>query len=151
MLGADLPRRIMIAIVQCFQCDTYLQPVGLGRSLCCVLKSGIHYLSWLCDSRSPIVQAHIFSFCLPHILTAQAPNLDSLYGYLTSSSFRYHNCFFFLVGTCSTQTCFARSFMNFRTNRGSQSSLATPKSLQHRIMALDLHPSVAVGMPSGEK
>jgi hypothetical protein len=32
-----------------------------------------------------------------------------------------------------------------------QSSLATPKSLQHRINALLLHASVAVGMPEGSK
>ena len=80
-----------------------------------------------------------------------APNLDSLKGYLNSSSFLNHTCFFFLVTTCSAQTCFAFSFMNFRIYRGSHNSLATPRSLQQRIRAFDLHPSVAVGMPSGEK
>lgn len=80
-----------------------------------------------------------------------APYFDSLYGYLTSSSFLSHICFFFLDGTCSTQTCFEFSFMNRRMNLGSHSSLATPKSLQHRIRAFDLQPSVAVGIPSGEK
>ena len=82
---------------------------------------------------------------------SQAPNLDSLYGYLTSSSFLNHICFFFFVGTCSTHICFASAFMNFLIYLGSQSSEATPRSLQQRIRALDLHPSVAVGMPSGEK
>jgi hypothetical protein len=80
-----------------------------------------------------------------------APNLDSLNGYLTSSSFLSQICFFFLLIMCSTQTCFAFSFMNFRMYRGSQSSLATPRSLQHRMRALDLQPSVAVGIPSGSK
>lgn len=32
-----------------------------------------------------------------------------------------------------------------------QSSLAIPKSLQHRIRALLLHPSAAVGIPDGSK
>lgn len=32
-----------------------------------------------------------------------------------------------------------------------QSSLAIPRSLQHRIKALLLQPSVAVGMPEGSK
>lgn len=80
-----------------------------------------------------------------------ATNFDSLNGYLGSSSFRSHICFFFFVGTCSTQICFAWSFMNFRLYRGSHSSLATPRSLQQRIRAFDLQPSVAVGIPSGEK
>jgi hypothetical protein len=80
-----------------------------------------------------------------------APYLDSLNGYLSSSSFLNHTCFFFFVTTCSAQTCFTFSFMNLRMYRGSHSSLATPRSLQQRISAFDLHPSVAVGMPAGEK
>jgi hypothetical protein len=32
-----------------------------------------------------------------------------------------------------------------------QSSLATPRSLQHLMSAFDLHPSVAVGTPDGSK
>ena len=80
-----------------------------------------------------------------------APNFDSLNGYLTSSSFLIQICFFFFEGTCSTQTCFALSFINVLMYRGSHNSLATPRSLQQRINAFDLQPSVAVGMPSGEK
>jgi hypothetical protein len=53
--------------------------------------------------------------------------------------------------TCSTHTSLVSFPVNSRINRGSQSSLAMPKSLQHRMSALDLHPSVAVGMPSGSK
>jgi hypothetical protein len=75
----------------------------------------------------------------------------SLNGYLTSSSFLIQICFLFFVTACSTHTCFACCFMNVLIYLGSQSSLATPRSLQHRINAFDLQPSVAVGMPSGEK
>ena len=86
-----------------------------------------------------------------HSRLLYAPYFDSLKGYLGSSSFLNHICFFFSDGTCSTQICFAFSFMNTLMYRGSHSSLATPRSLQQRISAFDLHPSVAVGMPSGEK
>jgi hypothetical protein len=41
--------------------------------------------------------------------------------------------------------------VNSLMKRGSQSSDAMPRSLQHRIKALDLQPSVAVGIPSGSK
>jgi hypothetical protein len=41
--------------------------------------------------------------------------------------------------------------LNLRIQRGSHSSLAMPRSLQHRTSALDRQPSVAVGMPSGLK
>jgi hypothetical protein len=77
--------------------------------------------------------------------------LTSLKGYLTWSSFRTTIFFFFFVLTCSTHTSLVSFPVNSRINRGSQSSLAMPKSLQHRMSALDLHPSVAVGMPSGSK
>ena len=79
------------------------------------------------------------------------PNPLAFQGYLNSSSLRNHSCFFFLVVACSAHTCLAYSFMNLRMYLGSHSSLATPRSLQHRISALLLQPSVAVGMPSGEK
>jgi hypothetical protein len=58
---------------------------------------------------------------------------------------------FFLVGTCSANTSTQYSFLNSRMNRGSHSSLATPRSLQQRIRALLLHASVAVGIPEGSK
>jgi hypothetical protein len=77
--------------------------------------------------------------------------LVCLKGYLTASSFLSTIFFFFLVVTCSTHTSFVISVVNFRMNRGSHSSDAIPRSLQHRIRALDLQPSVAVGMPSGSK
>ena len=58
---------------------------------------------------------------------------------------------FFLEGTCSAYTSTQYSFLNSRMNRGSHSSLATPRSLQQRIRALLLHASVAVGIPEGSK
>lgn len=75
----------------------------------------------------------------------------SLYGYLTTSSFLLTIFLFFFVVTCSTQTSVVMSVKHFLINRGSQSSDAIPRSLQHRIRALDLQPSVAVGIPSGSK
>ena len=80
-----------------------------------------------------------------------APILLSLKGYLTASSFLMTIFLFFLVATCSTHTSLVYLLLNSRINLGSHSSLAIPKSLQHRIRAFDLHPSVAVGMPSGSK
>ena len=59
--------------------------------------------------------------------------------------------YFFLVGRCSANTSTQCWDLNSRMNRGSHSSLATPKSLQHRMSALLLHASVAVGMPEGSK
>jgi hypothetical protein len=38
-----------------------------------------------------------------------------------------------------------------KLRKTNQSSLAIPRSLQHRINALLLHPSVAVGIPDGSK
>lgn len=58
---------------------------------------------------------------------------------------------FFLVARCSANTSTQCWDLNSRMNRGSHNSLATPKSLQHRISALLLHASVAVGMPEGSK
>lgn len=75
----------------------------------------------------------------------------SLNGYLITSSFLIQCFRLFFVTTCSTIVSFAISAKNLRMNRGSQSSEAIPKSLQHRIRAFDLQPSVAVGMPSGSK
>jgi len=77
--------------------------------------------------------------------------LVSLKGYLTVSSLRITIFFFFLVVTCSTHISLVISFANVRINLGSQSSEAIPRSLQQRIRAFDLQPSVAVGMPSGSK
>ena len=76
----------------------------------------------------------------------------SLNGYGTFlTSLRITMSFLFFVVTCSTHTCLLYSAMNLRMKTGSHSSLAIPKSLQQRMSALDLHPSVAVGMPSGSK
>jgi hypothetical protein len=58
---------------------------------------------------------------------------------------------FLLEGTCSAYTSTQYSFLNSRMNRGSHSSLATPRSLQQRISALLLQASVAVGIPEGSK
>jgi hypothetical protein len=69
----------------------------------------------------------------------------------TSTSLRMKIFFFLLLVICSTHTSLLCCALNLRINTGSQSSLAMPRSLQHRINALDLHPSVAVGMPSGSK
>lgn len=75
----------------------------------------------------------------------------SLNGYLNSSSFLI-KCFrLFFVTWCSTIISLPISDMNFLMKRGSHSSDAIPRSLQHRINAFDLQPSVAVGMPSGSK
>lgn len=77
--------------------------------------------------------------------------LVSLKGYLTVSSFLSHIFFRFFVIWCSTNTSLTCSFMNLWMYLGSHNSLATPRSLQHRIIALDLQPSAAVGIPSGLK
>ena len=77
--------------------------------------------------------------------------LTTWYGYTGSVSFSVQICLRFLVPTCSTQISFAYFFLNSRMNRGSHSSDAMPKSLQHRSSALDLHPSPAVGIVSSEK
>lgn len=75
----------------------------------------------------------------------------SLKGYFNSSSFLIKCFLLFFVMTCSTINSLAISFMYLRMNRGSQSSEAIPRSLQQRIRAFDLQPSVAVGMPSASK
>lgn len=79
------------------------------------------------------------------------PPPTSLKGHFTSSSLRIQCFRRFLVVRCSTIVSRASSLRNFLMNRGSHNSLAMPRSLQHRIRALDLQPSVAVGMPSGSK
>jgi len=59
--------------------------------------------------------------------------------------------YFVFCLACSTHTstqCFA---LNSLIKVGSHSSLAMPRSLQHRIRALDLQASVAVGMPDSSK
>ena len=85
-------------------------------------------------------------------LTSYEPKpLVSLNGCLTVSSFLIHIFFLFLVTVCSTQISLAFVATNLRINLGSQSSLATPRSLQQRIKALDLQPSAEVGIPSGVK
>lgn len=68
-----------------------------------------------------------------------------------SSSDRKRQTYFFLVGTCSANTSTQYFALNSRMKRGSQSSLAMPRSLQHRISALLFTASVAVGMPLGSK
>lgn len=104
--------------------------------------------------------------CLPHthplpathntsqpvlVFSIHVSHHDFLNGYLTSSSLRSQICFFFLVVTCSTHCWTAWAFMNLRMKRGSHSSDAMPRSLQHRISAFDLHPSAAVDTPSSLK
>lgn len=82
---------------------------------------------------------------------------------------KHHSTDFFFVGTCSANTSMQYLALNSRMKRGSlnnslskarkiqrysitdQSSLATPRSLQHLINALLLHASVAVGIPEGSK
>ena len=87
-----------------------------------------------------------------YFLTADWPGTTtSLKGYFSSSSFLIKCFLLFLVTTCSTIISLAISFMYFLMKRGSQSSEAMPRSLQQRIRALDLQPSVAVGIPSGSK
>lgn len=77
---------------------------------------------------------------------------DRRYGYATSTApLRYHSVRFFLVVACSTQTSSMRFFLNQRTNVGSHSSEAMPRSLQQRISALDLQPSTAEGSWSALK
>lgn len=76
----------------------------------------------------------------------------SLNGYSKAGiSFLLQSFLFLPLFASSTHTstqCFA---LKVRMKRGSQSSEAIPRSLQHRISALDLAPSVAVATPSGEK
>jgi hypothetical protein len=79
--------------------------------------------------------------------------------------------YFFFEAACSVHASTQCAALNVLMNPGSldtrhshqyhlvsegekgtdQSSLAIPKSLQHLMRALDLHPSVAVGSPSGLK
>lgn len=75
----------------------------------------------------------------------------AFHGYATSSSFLIQILDLRLFTTCSTNTSLVYSALNLRIQRGSHSSLATPRSLQQRTSAFDLQPSVAVGMPSGLK
>lgn len=75
----------------------------------------------------------------------------SLNGYLITSSFLIQCFRLFLVTWCSTIVSLALLARNLRMNLGSHSSEAIPRSLQQRIRAFDLHPSVAVGIPSGSK
>jgi hypothetical protein len=59
--------------------------------------------------------------------------------------------YFFLVTTCSANISTQYFALNSLMKRGSQSSLAIPRSLQQRISALLLTASVAVGIPLGSK
>jgi hypothetical protein len=58
---------------------------------------------------------------------------------------------FFFVTTFSTNTSTHTLALKSRMNRGLHSSWAIPRSLQHRINALDLAPSLAVATPDGSK
>lgn len=62
-----------------------------------------------------------------------------------------HNFFLFFETWCSTNCSTQLSRFQDRMKEGSHNSLATPRSLQHRIRAFDLHPSVAVAIFSGPK
>lgn len=95
---------------------------------------------------------HIIRFSLIHISTnIHGQKEESLYGYSNDSPFLSQIFFFFLVTWCSPNFSSQCFFLNILIQRGSQSSLAIPRSLQHRIKALDLQPSVAVGIPLGSK
>lgn len=79
------------------------------------------------------------------------PHFDSFHGYETSSSFRSQIFVLRLLTTCSTNASRAYFALYLRIHRGSHNSLAIPRSLQHLTRALERQPSVAVGIPSGEK
>lgn len=77
---------------------------------------------------------------------------NSFQGYSNLSLFFFLQSFFlFFFTACSTNTSTQCCFLKSRIKVGSQSSLAIPKSLQHRIRALDLQASVAVAIPDGSK
>ena len=85
------------------------------------------------------------------VFISYCPYFTSLNGYLTASSFLKNIFFRFFDVWCSTNTSFEYFAKNCLTNLGSHSSLAIPRSLQHRRKAVDLQPSTAVGIASGEK
>jgi len=87
-------------------------------------------------SVSPLLQFHLFT---------------AWKGYVTSASLSFQIWRRFLETTCSTQTSSQCCFLKSRMKRGSHSSDAIPRSLQHRVSALDLQPSPAVGIVSSEK
>jgi len=89
------------------------------------------------------------SACLLHEPTLFEASLKGYGTFLTS--FRITMSLLFFVVICSTHTCLLCSAMNRRMKTGSHRSLAIPRSLQQRMRALDLQPSVAVGIPSGSK
>jgi hypothetical protein len=99
----------------------------------------------------PVPLRSTFVICSPNPGGYHIYALTSLYGYFALSSFLSTIFLFFFVLACSTHTSLVIDFVNSRMKRGSQSSEAIPRSLQQRIRALDLQPSVAVGMPSGSK
>lgn len=108
---------------------------------CVILQSGYNTMSLRVPARAIHAPPHFRA----------AGGVTSLNGYFNSSSLRM-KCFLrLLVVTCSTINSRACVFIKPRINLGSQSSEAIPKSLQQRMSALDLQPSVAVGMPSGSK
>ena len=79
------------------------------------------------------------------------PPLTNFHGYSITSPFRYHSFLRLFVPTFSTKTSTHFCFLNRLMNLGSHNSDAIPKSLQQRMSALLLQPSVAVGMPEGSK
>ena len=92
---------------------------------------------------------HSFRFIECDIFVHAAP--FSFQGYSNGgASFRLHS-FLFFPPVPSAQTSAAYLPLNSLINLGSHSSLAMPRSLQHRMSALDLAPSEAVAMPLGSK
>jgi hypothetical protein len=91
-------------------------------------------------------------FIILSCLNTCAGSNYSEYGYENLGwSLLRQSFFFFLVGICSAKISMHDLALNSRMKRGSQSSLAMPRSLQHRMRALLLHASVAVGIPEGSK
>ena len=121
----------------------------LGRVVLMILQP--IYTSTLGYVHSLRLQMRLPCSYVPQHIPEPNYNLTSLCGYLALSSFLSTIFLFFFVLTCSTHISFVILFVNSLMKRGSQSSEAIPKSLQQRIKALDLQPSVAVGIPSGSK
>lgn len=147
----------------------YRDPLPFLGSLGCLPVLG--YLRCL-----PVAQSLIQSW-VPRLHSGRCiVHFFSSYGYASFSSFLLQSLRFFLVTTCSPHASTQYFALNSRMKRGSlqggvrpatasaiardigtcdnltdHSSLAMPRSLQHRIKALLLHPSVAVGTPLGSK
>ena len=123
----------------------------MGLGVLMILQPMYTPTSGSCALPTPRNASSVFHFCASHHIPKPIYNFTSLKGYLGLSSFLSTIFLFFFVLACSTQISFVILLVNSLMKRGSQSSDAMPRSLQHRIKALDLQPSVAVGIPSGSK